>query len=74
VAEQDERYGERVCAFVLLRSGTQLDLDEVRRHFRAAGAAVQKTPERLIVVEELPRTPAGKVKKAELRASLRSGR
>ncbi|MDT7549762.1 MAG: hypothetical protein QOE84_2156 [Actinomycetota bacterium] len=72
VAEPDPRYGERVCAFVVLRPGTALDLDEMRVHFRASGTAVQKTPERIIVVDELPRTPAGKIKKAELRAQLRA--
>jgi acyl-CoA synthetase (AMP-forming)/AMP-acid ligase II len=71
VAEPDERYGERVCAFVILRPGTALDLEAVRAHFAAHGAARQKTPERLVLVDALPRTPAGKVRKHELRASLR---
>lgn len=73
VADADERYGERVCAFVELRAGASLDLGAVRQHFVASGTAKQKTPERLVVVEQLPRTPAGKVKKAELRAELRAG-
>jgi acyl-CoA synthetase (AMP-forming)/AMP-acid ligase II len=33
----------------------------------AAGLARQKTPERLLIVGGLPRTPQGKVNKAELR-------
>ncbi|MGD9794501.1 MAG: AMP-binding protein, partial [Acidimicrobiia bacterium] len=33
VAMPDERYGEKVAAFVLLNPGCTLDLDEVRRHF-----------------------------------------
>ncbi|MWA02366.1 AMP-binding protein [Actinomadura sp. LD22] len=70
VAEPDERYGERVCAFTVLHPGASLDLDAVRAHFAAAGAARQKTPERLIVVDTLPRTAAGKVRKTELRATL----
>ncbi|SEG88697.1 Acyl-CoA synthetase (AMP-forming)/AMP-acid ligase II [Thermomonospora echinospora] len=72
VAEPDERYGERVCAFVVLRQGCHLDLDAVRDHFAAHGAARQKTPERLMVVEALPRTAAGKVRKHELRGILQS--
>src|SRR6266508_278206 len=71
VAVPDERYGERVCAFVTLRSGAALSLDDVRAHFRSAGVARQKTPERLEVVDDLPRTPAGKVKKFELRQRFR---
>ncbi|MFA1546051.1 class I adenylate-forming enzyme family protein [Actinomadura chokoriensis] len=71
VAEPDERYGERVCAFAVLREGGKLDLGEVRDHFAALGAARQKTPERLVVVDALPRTAAGKVRKYELRREVR---
>ncbi|WP_256788767.1 AMP-binding protein [Frankia sp. AvcI1] len=73
VAEPDDRTGERVCVFVLPRPGSVLDLDEVRAHFAAAGAARQKTPERLVLVTDLPRTAAGKVRKHELRAGLHAG-
>ncbi|MCM3922228.1 AMP-binding protein [Frankia sp. AiPs1] len=73
VAEPDDRTGERVCVFVLPRPGSVLDLDEVRAHFAAAGAAKQKTPERLVIVADLPRTAAGKVRKHELRADLHAG-
>jgi len=71
VAVPDPTYGERVCAFVTLRDDTELDLEAVRRHFASTGVARQKTPERLEVVGELPRTAAGKVKKFELRDRLR---
>lgn len=73
VAEPDDRTGERVCVFVLPRPGSVLDLDGVRAHFAAAGAAKQKTPERLVIVTDLPRTAAGKVRKHELRADLHAG-
>jgi len=66
----DRRYGEVVCAFVVVEPGASIDLDAVREHFFAAGIARQKTPERLVEVDELPRTAAGKVKKHELRAAL----
>lgn len=71
VGQPDERYGERVAAFVHLREGQALDLDEVRRHFATIGVAKQKTPERLLVLDEFPRTPSGKVRKVELRNRLR---
>jgi acyl-CoA synthetase (AMP-forming)/AMP-acid ligase II len=70
VGAPDERYGERACAFVVLRPGASLGLAEVRRHFAGAGLARQKTPERLIITGELPRTAAGKVAKHALRARL----
>ena len=68
VAAPDERYGERVCAFVI--AAGKLTLDDVRAHFEAAGVARQKAPERLVLVDELPRTPAGKVRKPDLRRLL----
>jgi acyl-CoA synthetase (AMP-forming)/AMP-acid ligase II len=67
----DAVMGERVCAFVVTRAAQSLDLSEVQAHFRQAGVARQKTPERIVVVEELPRTVAGKVKKFELRERLK---
>lgn len=71
VGMPDPSYGERVCAFVVLREGTALELSAVQRHFTQAGVARHKTPEFLRLVDDLPRTAAGKVRKAELRARLR---
>jgi acyl-CoA synthetase (AMP-forming)/AMP-acid ligase II len=71
VAMPDPRYGERVCAFLVLRAGSDApDLPALVQHFDALGAARQKTPERIEVLDEFPRTPSGKVKKHELRALL----
>jgi len=67
----DPVMGERVCAFVVTRGSQSLSLGEVQAHFREAGVARQKTPERIVLVDELPRTVAGKVKKFELRELLR---
>jgi acyl-CoA synthetase (AMP-forming)/AMP-acid ligase II len=72
VAMPDERLGEKVCAFVVLRPGHMLDLPTVQLHFTRAGMARQKTPEQVRIVSELPRTASGKVKKAELRQQLRT--
>ena len=71
VAMPDPRYGEKVCAFVVPRVGVALDLAGVQGHFAAAGVARQKAPEALHLVDELPRTPSGKVRKGELRDRLR---
>lgn len=67
VAKPDDRLGERVAAVVRLASGAELDLAEVRDHFVATGVAKQKIPECLVVVDELPRTASGKVRKSDLR-------
>jgi acyl-CoA synthetase (AMP-forming)/AMP-acid ligase II len=63
----DEVYGERVGAFIRLRPGVALDLAGVQAHFRGEGVAIQKTPERIVIVDDFPRTPFGKILKRELR-------
>jgi acyl-CoA synthetase (AMP-forming)/AMP-acid ligase II len=67
----DEIYGERVCAFVVT-GGKELTLEEVRAHFAEKGVAKQKTPERIEIVTEFPRTLAGKVQKYLLKRQLSS--
>lgn len=71
VAAPDERLGEIVHAFVIVRHGAVLTLDAVRDYFARAGLARAKTPERLELVEQLPRNATGKVLKHELRAIAR---
>ena len=73
VAAPDRRLGEHGCAFLRLLPGAAApDLETVRAHLEAAGLARQKWPEELRVVEELPRTPSGKVQKFALRDRLRA--
>ncbi|WP_407688190.1 class I adenylate-forming enzyme family protein [Mycobacterium sp. HUMS_1102779] len=67
VAAPHSRYGDVIAAVVVLKPGAALDLHGLREHFAASGLARQKTPERLMVVDALPRTSMGKVRKAELR-------
>ena len=71
VAAPDARMGEAVCAYVVVRPGATLSLDAIRTHFVAAGVARQKTPERLVLVDALPRNPTGKILKHELRTRAR---
>jgi acyl-CoA synthetase (AMP-forming)/AMP-acid ligase II len=71
VGMPDARLGERICVYVIIRDGVVLDLAAVQAAFTSFGVARQKTPERLIVATDLPRTAAGKIKKAELREDLR---
>jgi non-ribosomal peptide synthetase component E (peptide arylation enzyme) len=70
IAVPDMRYGEKVCACVIPKPGASLTLEQVVEHFAKAGCARQKTPERLVILDEFPRTPSGKVRKAELRSRL----
>lgn len=64
----DERTGERVCAVVVARPGAEVTLSSVFEHCQAHGLSKHKTPERLEIVDALPRNLTGKVLKTELRA------
>ena len=72
VSMPSPRTGEAICAFVVPRPGATLDLAEVGALVQAAGLARQKTPERLELVAELPKNPAGKVRKDRLRELART--
>ena len=75
VAAPDERMGEHAAAvFRVLPGASPPDLDDVRAHLEAAGLARHKWPEELLVVDDLPRTPSGKVQKYVLRAELQKDR
>jgi acyl-CoA synthetase (AMP-forming)/AMP-acid ligase II len=69
----DPALGERVCAVVVARPGFTFDVDQARAHVAAAGAARQKTPEVVVLADELPRTPSGKVRKDVLRRARTTG-
>ncbi|HEY4928307.1 MAG TPA: AMP-binding protein [Acidimicrobiales bacterium] len=72
VAAPHERLGEQACAFVRpAGADATVDLAAIRRHLSNSGLAHQKWPEQLRFVDELPRTPSGKVKKEVLRQILR---
>jgi acyl-CoA synthetase (AMP-forming)/AMP-acid ligase II len=65
----DPRTGERACAVIVPKDAARaVTLDEVARHCRAAGLPIQKVPEQIELVAELPRNATGKILKHELRA------
>jgi non-ribosomal peptide synthetase component E (peptide arylation enzyme) len=70
VAEPDARYGERVCAFVRLRDQQAFGIEDARALFAELGVARQKTPERILAIDDFPRSANGKVRKHELRNRL----
>jgi acyl-CoA synthetase len=67
VAMPDPTFGERVCLYAVLRAGAVLTLEDLVAHMRARGASAENLPERLVVVEDLPRSTGGKIHKAALR-------
>ena len=72
VAMPSAATGEKGCAFIIPRAGQSIDLPEVRRFLDGAGLAKQKYPEHLVLVDDLPRVPSGKVKKDVLRTRARA--
>jgi cyclohexanecarboxylate-CoA ligase len=65
----DRDRGELVCAVVECRDAEDpLTDDELRQYFVDAQIMRQKIPERLEIVELLPRNATGKILKHELRA------
>jgi len=72
VGAPDSEFGERPVAFVVLReTAAALEPDALQSHCVPRLAAF-KRPRRFDLVDELPRTAAGKVRRAELRESLRT--
>jgi len=69
VGYPDARLGERSCA-VLVPNGEPPTLAEIQRHLASAGLVKQFWPERLEIVDELPKTAAGKIQKNRLRARI----
>ena len=67
VAMPDPRLGERACAFVAPRAGRALDLPSLRVFLDERRVAKQYWPERLELLEELPKTASGKIQKYVLR-------
>ncbi|MFD0355345.1 AMP-binding protein, partial [Streptomyces sp. NPDC127110] len=69
-ARPDARLGEIPCLVAALRPGAPTGLDEVRAHLRDKGVAEYKWPLELLVVDEVPMTPTGKVARAALTSLL----
>jgi acyl-CoA synthetase (AMP-forming)/AMP-acid ligase II len=62
----DEQFGQRLKAVVVLRPGRTLSEDELKQHVKA-NLAGYKVPREVEFTDELPRTSTGKVLKRELR-------
>jgi fatty-acyl-CoA synthase len=65
----DERYGEEVCAWIVLKPGESATADEIRA-FCQGQIAHYKVPRHVRFVPELPMTVTGKAQKFVMRAAM----
>lgn len=72
VGYPDERLGERACAFVVAENGASVSLDDLRLWMDEKKVAKQYWPERIEIIQAMPRTPSGKIQKFLLRDMLQS--
>jgi acyl-CoA synthetase (AMP-forming)/AMP-acid ligase II len=66
VGYPDDALGERICAVIVPKPGRTVTVEQLQQHFRARGLAVFKWPERVCLVERLPRNPVGKVVRGDV--------
>ncbi|OBK48163.1 class I adenylate-forming enzyme family protein [Mycobacterium sp. 1081908.1] len=71
VAMPDPVFGEKVCLYAELVDSRALDLPGLVEHLLAQGVSKELLPERLIVLDELPRSSGGKIAKGQLREDIR---
>ena len=72
IGMRDVKWGEAPLALVVVAPGSELTEGEVIEFCRSRLAGF-KTPRKVIFVDELPRTPTGKILKKELRARYVAG-
>lgn len=70
VAMPDDTFGEKACAFIIVRKGQTIDLAELIEFLSKRGIAKFKWPERMELVTEFPISPAGKILRRDLRAAI----
>jgi acyl-CoA synthetase (AMP-forming)/AMP-acid ligase II len=65
IGVDDDDFGKRLRAFVVLRDGSSADEDELKGHVKD-NLARYKVPREIVLLDELPRNATGKVLKREL--------
>jgi acyl-CoA synthetase (AMP-forming)/AMP-acid ligase II len=68
VGVPDDEWGQRLCAFVVLRDGAVLSEDDVQEYVKQ-NLARYKSPRDVVFLERLPRNATGKVLKRELQTA-----
>jgi acyl-CoA synthetase len=72
VAMPDPVFGEKVCLYAELTDSERIDLPELVEFLLAQGVSKELLPERLVVVNKLPRSSGAKIAKGRLRKDIRA--
>lgn len=67
IGVDDEQYGQRLAAFVVLNPGAGATVDTLKQHVRE-NLANYKVPREITVLDELPRGSTGKIQRNELQS------
>lgn len=67
IGVEDEAFGQRLAAYVVLRPGASVDADGLKAHVKA-NLAGYKVPRDVVLLDELPRNATGKIMKRLLPA------
>jgi acyl-CoA synthetase len=70
----DPRLGERVCLAVVARQNMAFELEAILRHLDTQGLSKYDMPEFILLLEEMPLTASGKLRKGELVRGVKEGR
>jgi acyl-CoA synthetase (AMP-forming)/AMP-acid ligase II len=72
IGVDDEQYGQRLAAFVVLNDGASATPETLKQHVRES-LANYKVPRQITVLDELPRSITGKIDRKELNGLVDNG-
>lgn len=72
IGVDDEQFGQRLAAFVVLNDGGSVTPEELKQHVRE-NLANYKVPREITVLDELPRNSTGKIVRRDLLARVNGG-
>jgi acyl-CoA synthetase (AMP-forming)/AMP-acid ligase II len=65
----DEQYGQRLAAFVVLKPGASAGVEDLKQYVRD-NLANYKVPREIVLLDELPRSSTGKISRSDLHRHL----
>ncbi|HET6734053.1 acyl-CoA ligase FadD12 [Mycobacterium sp.] len=72
IGVDDEQFGQRLAAFVVLNDGAAATPEELKQHVRES-LANYKVPREITILDELPRNSTGKIVRRDLQARVSGG-